>query len=262
MAKKTELIQRWDAFLNKIEIRYTESLQQAEDACLAQLVETDYDYYTVYRSWMGMKAQINNIITKIDETWSNNVRPQMVAINSNDYFYEDESWKASELSDNLHGKMERFQTILEGKLSQRFYDHAITIANQNFNCSQCSSPLTVKKDLFRAQYVTCAACNSVNTFEPETKFIQIGWNVIDNIVTVQCLPLYDKMQEAIEVIHQTRVENYTDDIWNKYKATYFTYWETFFKERIKLKSDASDRYEDDMERKRTEFETYQKTRRK
>ena len=95
MTTKTELIQRWDSFLEKMESRYTESLQQAEEACLAQLVETDYDYYTVFRSWMGIKAQINQIVAKIDETWSDKVRPQMVAINSNDYFYEDESRKAN-----------------------------------------------------------------------------------------------------------------------------------------------------------------------
>lgn len=262
MTTKTELIQRWDSFLEKMELRYTESLQQAEEACLAQLVETDYDYYTVFRSWMGIKAQINQIITKIDETWNDKVRPQMVAINSNDYFYEDERRKASELTDNLHDKMQRFQTILEGKLSQKFYNHAITIANKNFNCSQCGAPLTIIKDLFRAQYITCNACTSVNTFEPETKFIQIGWNVIDNIVTLQCIPLYHKMEEALEAIHQTRVEHYTDAIWDNYKDAYFTYWETFFKERIKLKSDAADRYEEDMERKGIEFESYQNTRRK
>ena len=44
---------------------------------------------------MGIKAQINQIVAKIDETWSDKVRPQMVAINSNDYFYEDESNTAS-----------------------------------------------------------------------------------------------------------------------------------------------------------------------
>jgi hypothetical protein len=257
MATKKELIQRWDAFLQKIEMRYIESLQQAEEACLEQLIETDYDYYTVFRSWQGMKAQIDNILLKIDETWEDKVRPQMEAISDNDYFYEDEGFKAEKLSDKLHEIMERFQTVLEGKLSQQFYNHAITIANQDFNCSQCSSPLTIKKDLFRAQYVTCTACNSVNTFEPETKFVQIGWNIIDNIVALQCLPLHDKMDESLEKIKELRKEHHTDEVWNTYKDTYFTYWETFFKERIKLKSDAQERYKEDMERKRKEYQEYE-----
>ena len=150
-----------------------------------------------------MKSQIDNILLKIDETWEDKVRPQMIAISNNDYFYEDEGFKAEKLSDKLHEIMERFQTVLEGKLSQQFYNHAITIANQDFNCSQCGSPLTIKKDLFRAQYITCTACNSVNTFEPETKFIQIGWNIIDNIITLQCLPLHDKIDESLEKIKQS-----------------------------------------------------------
>jgi len=258
MATKTELIQRWDSFLAKIEARYLESLQQAEEACMAQLVETDYDYYTVFRSWQGMKAQIRNIVKKIDKTWDDNVRPQMEAISDhNDYFYEEEGRKVSRLSDNLHYKMQRFQTHLEGKLSQKFYDHAITIANQNFNCSQCGSTLTIKKDLFRSQYVTCTACNSVNIFEPETKFIQIGWDIIDNIIALKCLPLHDKMDVVLDEMRKLRKEEHTNEIWNKYKTVYFNYWKTFFKERIKFKSDAQERYEEDIERKKKEFEEYE-----
>ena len=111
--------------------------------------------------------------------------------------------------------------------------------------------------MFRAQYVSCNACNSVNTFEPETKFIQIGWNIIDNIVALKCLPLLDEMENALESIRILRKENQTDDVWDAYKATYFNYWETFFKERIQLKSDAEDRFEEDMERKRKEYNEYE-----
>lgn len=260
MGEKFELIARWDAFLLKMKERYIESLEQAEEACLTQLEETDYDYYTVFRSWQGMKAQINELLTKIDVTWEETVAPKMKRIGE-DYFYLDEQRKASELTDVLHEKMERFQKVLEGKLSLKFYEHAIETVNHNFSCHQCGAPLTVKKDLFRAQYVTCGACNSVNTFEPSTKFMLIGGNIVDNIVAYRCLPLHDKMNEALDVIHQTRKEQYTSSMWESYKDTYFTYWETYFKERIKLKPAIEKRFQEDMERKTLEYQHYEKVHR-
>lgn len=257
MSSQQELIQRWDTFLKKIEICYLESLEQAEEACLAQLEETNYDYYTVFRAWTGMKAQINNIIPKIDETWQRKVLPKMREVDNGSYFYNEQSFKASKLSDALHEKMERFETILQGKLSQRFYDHAKQTVDKNFTCSQCGAPIQVVKDLFRAQYISCGACGSINTFKPETKFIQIGWNAIDNIVALQLLPLHDAMSRAIRNIQDVRKEHQTEEMWEAYKSAYFIYWETYFKERIKLKSDAEKRFKDDMQRKQKEYAEFE-----
>ena len=56
--EKKELIKRWDDFLSKITTRFRESLTHAEEACLEQLVTTDYDYENVMISWGGIKIQI------------------------------------------------------------------------------------------------------------------------------------------------------------------------------------------------------------
>ena len=257
MATKTELISRWDTFLSKMKARYLESLQHAEEACVEQLEATDYEYYTVFRSWQGMKSQINQILQKIDDTWQNNVEPQMQTVDNSDYLHHSEENKANHLTDSLVIEMERFEKALEGKLSQKFYNHAIAIANKDFNCSQCGSPLIIKKDLFRAQYVSCTACNTVNTFEPETKFIQIGWNIIDNIVAYQCTPLHNAMTQALKKLQEVRKNEQTAAHWDAYKTAYLNYWETFFNERIKLKSDAKERFEEDMNRKKTELTEYE-----
>jgi len=261
MEAKEQLIQRWDSFLLKMKQRYLESLDQAKEACLSQLEETDYDYYTVMRSWGGMVAQVQLLIPKIDETWEEKVEPQMEALNSSDYFYLDEGKKTSELTDELHMIMMRFHKTLEGELSQKYYNHVMEVSTKNFNCSQCSAPITIQKNVFRAQYLTCQSCNSVNTFEPDTKFMQIGGTIIDNIVALKCVPLKDEMEKIYDEIHQLRRENHTDEVWAAYKTAYFMYWETFFKERILLKSDTEERYEADMERKKVEFVEFENTQR-
>jgi hypothetical protein len=252
MATKEELIQRWDAFLIKIEERFNQSLQHAADACKEQLVDTNYEYDTVMRSWGGMKAQINDLIEKIDQTWDTKVGSAMKAVGD---FYSDENDKAYDLNHKLTFALEAFQRELEGELSEQFYNHAILIANKKASCTQCNADVAIRKDIFRAQYITCGYCNTVNTIEPETKFLNIGWGIVDNIAALRTTDKYNIMLKAVDSLQEQR-KPVAESYWTAYEKTYYDYWESFFKEKIKLSSHAEERYEADMDRKRKEFENY------
>jgi hypothetical protein len=253
MNNQEELILKWDTFLEKIQTRFEDSLNQAEEACVDQLIESDYDYNTVFRSWQGMKSQIQNIGEKVDETWEQKVEPQMRAAGD---FWMDESRKASELTDSLSEQIQRFQFVLEGKLSKMFYDHVMEVSQKDFNCSQCDGNVEIAKDLFRAQYVTCEYCSTVNEFTPTTKFVEVGSVIVDNIAALRCLDSYDAKNSAYEKLRDHRPPA-PDAAWDTYKAAYFNYYETYFKERIKLKPSAKERFEDDMDRKRKEYEEFE-----
>lgn len=250
--RKTELIQRWDSFLKKIEVRFKESLSHAEAACMEQLIESDYDYTTSFRTWLGIKAQIRSIADKIDQVWEEKVEAQM-RLEGN--FWLDENSKGNRLKDKLYVELNRFETLLEGQMSQCFYEHAIQIANQNFECSQCKAALEIQKDLFRSQYVTCHYCNTVNTFEPENKFVEIGWNVISNIAAMNCIEEYDKMQHLENQVTQSRNHNQGQYI-EAYKQAYKDYYTKFFKARIGMQPNLEERYTADMERKQKELEEF------
>ncbi|RKR13512.1 hypothetical protein CLV91_2234 [Maribacter vaceletii] len=253
MANQQELIQRWDSFLQKIEQRFNESLAHAKEACHEQLVETDYEYETAMRSWSGMKAQINDLIEKIGAVWDTKVQPEMEALGD---FHYDENDKGYDLRHKLIYALESFQRKLEGELSQKFYDHAIQIANKKSKCSQCDARIEVKKDIFRAQYITCGYCNAVNTIEPETKFMKIGWGIVDNIVAIICQPEYEIMNQKVDELQALRKSERGDKHWVDYEKAYYSYWEKYFNERIKLNSDAAGRLKADLERKKTEFEKH------
>lgn len=255
MTTKQELINRWDKFLSQIENRFNESLQHAEEASFALLEENDYDYDEVIQAFTGMKSQIRNLIKKIDQTWDNKVRPKMEkAFDNTDWV--DESCKGNELSQKLWDKLMVFQVVLEGKLSQRYYDHVIQIVDEHFHCSQCNAQLQIDKRIFRSQYITCNYCDTVNTFEPETKFAHLGWGIIDNIVT---LNLWEEKKEILTLEEQIKeLSHYkkaTDTDWKNFKTKYLGYYERFFKERIKLNSELEERFEEDMKRRHEIYNT-------
>lgn len=260
MTAKQELIIRWDKFLAQIENRFYESLQQAEEASFELLEESDYDYSQTMQAFTGMKGQIQNLIQKIDQTWDDKVRPQMEDTFENSGWV-DEGQKGSELSSKLWKKLRNFELILEGKLSQIYYDHAIQIADADFLCSQCKAKLQINKRIFRSQYVSCDYCSTVNTFEPETKYTQIGWGIVDNIVK---LNLWEEKKALAKYYHAIKENAHlgkaTEQDWEAYKTQYLAYHERFFKERIELNSEYEKRFEDDMQRKLKEFQEFKQSR--
>ncbi|WPU96357.1 hypothetical protein SNE25_12590 [Mucilaginibacter sabulilitoris] len=230
---KEQLVVRWDAFLAKIDARFNESLTYGEDAVLNSLEDNDYDYYGAFRTLKAIQSQVyNDLIQKISDTWQQQVAPLMRA---DGIYWAEESYKGHQLAESMHERMQLWLFVTEGKLSLKYYDHAIQLINRNFFCTQCNSPLQVKRDFFMAQYVTCNYCNAVNTFEPETKYAAIGWNVVNNIAALYSLNEYKEMIAA---------ENKDAGI---YKKAQRTYYEKYFDERIKLMPHTASTKEHDIE---------------
>jgi len=244
------LIARWDTFLQKIEVRYNEAAQQAEEALLEQLVETNYDWNIVVRSWQAMKGKIMKIPKKIDHVWETQVKDEMEALGD---FHYDEGFKGHDVNEKLIGEIDLIATGIIGKLSEKFYAHAIQSAQQNFECTQCHAPLEIKKDLFRSQYVACQYCNTTNTFEPDVKLMQIGWTIVDNMAAYRALDLHHILHE-VECKIQKKRPPIPDEFIAEYREAYINYYEKFYKERIALKSDEEERYETDMENIKIDME--------
>lgn len=232
---KAELITRWDSFLRKIEARFDESLQQGEQAVLESLDDNDYDYFASLRMLSAVRTQLyESLIRKIDDTWQQQVYPQMMAHGS---WWADEAGKGYRLADGLNDRMDRWYYIAEGRLSEKYYRHAIALINRNFTCTQCNAPLEIQKDFFRAQYVSCRFCNAVNTFEPDTKYAMIGWNVVDSMAALYALEEHDAMRRA------------NRDGKTGYEQAVRRYHERYFDERIKLLPHTALTREQDIERK-------------
>jgi hypothetical protein len=209
---KEQLIARWDTFLGKMRTRFHELLVQGEEAVLSSLDDNDYDYFGSLRVMQGIRMQMyNDLVQKVSETWQQQVEPLMRADGS---YWAEQSYKGHALGDQMSEEIELWLYITEGKLSRKYYDHAIQLIDRDFFCTQCGSPLQIRKGFFMAQYVTCNHCSAVNTFEPETKYVTIGWNVVNSMAALHALEEY-KVRHKDE--HSLR-----------------RYYEKYFDERIKL----------------------------
>jgi DNA-directed RNA polymerase subunit RPC12/RpoP len=255
-----QLVERWEVFLKKMETRFFDLLEQAEEAVMDNLVERDFDLNPTTRAWQSMKSQLHMVIDKIHDTFDSKVRPSMEKYDKQYRFAIEESVKGDRLREQLFHKLDRYEIELEGRLAQRFYDHAITFQNESFNCSQCGAKLEISKDIFRSHYVACSFCNTINTFKPNSKLLNIQWSVVDNIAKHHCLAEWDAMSAAYAHYHSLRDDREAQiaaikQIESKTRA----YWEKYLKERICLISEYKESYKQDLKAKMNSFAQWKET---
>ena len=230
------LVEKWDTFLEKIKTRFFESLVNAEEALLENLEESNYDITPTMTAWQGIKSQLKALGDKVDTTFNEKVKPQMLQYKEH-YDILDQAAKGTYLREKIiFDKIERFEIVLEGKISMKFYEHAVAFLNEDFHCTQCSAKIEVNKDIFHAHYVTCDYCNTVNTFTPNDKISAIRW-VVDNIAKYKVIADWDAMQEAREKYRELRSWSEGEDMTKHKKAlkeredTERKFWTNFFTER-------------------------------
>ena len=246
-----KLVVRWEAFLGKMETRFTESLVNAEEAILDNLNESDYDLTPTMTAWSGIKSQLQNLDNKIEDTFNNKVKPKML-----DYIEEwdviDEKQKGVRLGDSFRKRIERFEIVLEGKVSKLFFNHAIKELNKDFKCTQCSAKIEVKKDVFRSHYVSCDYCNTVNTFTPNDKITAIRW-VVDNIAKYDSIAEWDTMKEYYDKYKELRSPSHGDEnkehieAFKKREDAERAFWLKYFTLRSEFLSDYKDTIEHDID---------------
>jgi len=232
----TALVEKWDTFLEKIKTRFFESLVNAEEALMDNLEESNYDINPTMTAWQGIKAQLMALGDKVDTTFDEKVKPQMLQYKEH-YEILDQAAKGTHLREKIiFDKIDRFEIVLEGKVSLKFYNHAVQFLNEDFHCTQCSAKIEVNKDIFHAHYVTCDYCNTVNTFTPNDKISAIRW-VVDHIAKYKVIADWDAMQEAREKYNELRSWSQGEDM-TKHKIalkeredTERKFWTNFFTER-------------------------------
>ena len=254
MALNTEydnLVKKWDLFLKKINNRFEESTIQAEEAILDNLEVSNFDLTQTLIALSGIKEQLRALSDKIETTFEKTVKPQMLQYKE-EWDILDQAQKGIQLGESIYERIDRFLIILEGKIAQKFYEHAIEFLNESFNCKQCGGSLEVGKNIFRSHYVSCDYCNTVNTFIPNSKVNEIQGYAIDHIARYNTLAEHGKMlkaqRELSELPYADEPENKDKliQLFNNREQAEKAYWQKYFKERIKLQPNFEETFEYDV----------------
>lgn len=260
----TNLQQRWDRFLSKIDERFQELLTQAE-TILPQLLDYQhFDTVPFSNAWMGIESQAKELISKIDETWSATVSKSWEALqeteegllttagkspdNFHQHFYtmyRKEQDKGYLLNRKLEKDLRNYEIRTFAAAGRKLQTKGIEILSGNFSCSQCQARLPVQQNFYRSYYQVCLYCQSTNTFEPGTIARAIEHFALHPLAEEKALPTYWTYRELLDQ-YKLQGEDAPGAISKEQVMNAYTsYLEVYLLARIDIIPDYKNRYDKD-----------------
>ncbi|TPN86317.1 hypothetical protein [Aquimarina algicola] len=214
---KEELIVRWDTFLNKIEQRFDDILEQAQQGTTHLVSQIEYDSGSIGSAWSGIKGQLYELREKADHTWENKMdglfgdRDDVTSKERIEQFnkYED-------LSHRMENRYNEAQVKAMADAGRKIYDNVMQHINTNkiHNCKQCGDQMDIVVYSFMAKNIKCHSCGTVNSYEPDPRIQALEHYTIGALADEHVIDLVIKeanLEHDIHRLHDLRNEIGTEE---------------------------------------------------
>jgi hypothetical protein len=154
---------RWAAFLEKIEARHGELLAGAREALPGLVPDSGYELTPFSNALTAVRTQCIGLSQKIGNTWSQSAG---AAIEGAGLGSNAERAKGDACASRMAIALRRAEVEISAAAADVVCERAKQTLARDFKCTRCGAPLSPKQSFFRAHYVPCQFCQSMNTFEP------------------------------------------------------------------------------------------------
>lgn len=184
------LVARWDGYLTKIQERYNEVLQQAEEPLTGMIANLQYDTVVMHNVLTGLKHQtVEQLSEKIDQGW-NKMQGEMSNIGADWDMISGQRVKGDTMKTWLHGEWYTFQVKTYSKAANQILENVKKHIDEAklHRCTQCGAELPIKTYSFVAINLKCDSCGSVNTYQPDDRVRALEYYVLNHFAEEKAMP--------------------------------------------------------------------------
>ena len=202
---KKKLIKRWDAFLENIDQRFDDILDQAAQGTAQMIPNIEYDSISISNAWSGIKAQMRSLQDKSENTWDDKM--DELFGDRDDVTSEqrlEQLNKYEDLNHQLEQKYERAYVKAMADAGRKIYNDASQHVDLNkiHNCKQCGDKMDIKIYSFMAKNVKCLSCGTVNSYEPDPRIQALESYTIDALAAENVIEHTLKESDLSHRIHR------------------------------------------------------------
>lgn len=184
------LVERWDGFLKKLEARYYEVLQQAEEPLAGVIDGLQYDTIVINNVLMGLKNQtVDQLSEKAEGGWGK-MEAEMEKIGVSRDSISKERDKMDVFKNWLGSEFQVYEVKTYSRAAQKVLENVQKHIDLNklHKCTQCAAELPINTYSFVAINIKCDSCGSVNTYQPDDRIRALEHYVINKFAEERALP--------------------------------------------------------------------------
>ena len=205
MSEKQELINKWDGFLNKIEDRFNEFIDQANQGTENFIEQLEYDSISVTNAWNGIKGQMFSLSKKATDTWDDKM---------DDLFGDRDDVTSDERMEQYYKHTDlthRMSTKYESELAKAIANSGRKIEqnvmahidlNKIHNCKQCGDKMDIVIYSFMAKNVKCQSCGTVNSYEPDARILALEYYTVTALANEKIIDFVKKEADIEHAMHK------------------------------------------------------------
>lgn len=247
------LVQRWDGFLKNIRERFEQIMQESRDGCAQMLAETNYDPIPMGNAWGAMERRAKDLITKVDETWRQQVEGKFEEAGVPRPVIDAEARKGDGMREWIEVEIERTRIGIYCKLARDVAEMDVRERQGGYPCKQCGAPLPAPVT-FRVLNLTCAHCRTVNEFEPGTRTRYVEASCLHSLCQEAAWNEWLAMQQAERAFKRARP--HTIQHIQTWEAAQIAYHKKYLTTRLQYLPDQAPSYAKDLAGRMEHFYVY------
>lgn len=239
-ASQQALVDRWKAFLGKIDERLSEICAEAEVGVRAIAAQHPEDSLPVGNAITGLDHRVRQLREKIQETWDQQVEDKFSAdpaihdlgldMKQDAELALDERWTAA-------------KAAWMSEIAREAFPRAMAAIETPQPCSSCGAPLTLPTRL-ETVAATCTHCGVVNQAAPPMAVqYYFGW-CVQNLAEAAALPHRHAVERQRVVADRwSRARNWAPEpieSLEEWERLEHLYWRTLAQERARLRNEPVD----------------------
>jgi hypothetical protein len=156
-----DVMQRWEAFIQRVTGRLSEILRESDAGFEGLLADPDLDPITFVNAMNAIEIRYKDLYGKLSATYSAQiVTPLLGRVGAAEKRLHDaETW--------MEDSFQRFKTNWQVKLVHALWARVGPLMNRVVPCTRCGAVLENRTLFHQAESVTCKHCNAVNSVSPD-----------------------------------------------------------------------------------------------
>lgn len=240
MSEHEALVQRWQAFLDKIFERLDEICAEAEVGVKAIGAQHPDDSLPLGNAITGLDHRVTQLKDRIGTTWDDQVGEKF-EVDSKLHDRGLDMKQDAELAFDERWTLAKAKWLSD--LARDAFPRAIAAIERPALCTSCGAPLTVKSRL-EVEAVTCGHCSVVNQVAPPPAVSSYFGFGVQNLADAAALPHRHAIErQRVKADRWRRARDWAPEPlesleeWERMERTY---WRTFAEERARLRNEPVD----------------------
>ena len=185
-----QLGERWGTFLDKIQARYNEVLEQSAEPLKETINNLQYDTIIIHNILTALKNQtVQQLTEKIEEGWKK-MYGEMNKVGASREELSRQGARGAFVKDKMSVDFRVFEVKTYGDAARKILANVQAHIDETklHRCTQCGADLPIKVYSFMAVNIKCDSCGSVNTYQPDDRVRALEYYVINNLAEEIALP--------------------------------------------------------------------------